>query len=710
MRNVADLLADGKTPYERRFGKPFKGPVLPFGSLVEYHPRTAKDQSRIHQFGKKKFTWIVPRIRGGNLEGWRTDRRPWGVGNDGRIGNLLEKTQCERGDISQSKMDESKPVEEIINWEHPPWYGSDQFKENVILTFLENQKSLFRHLTTHFRMLLRRWMTFGPCQETSFSAITLNPESNFTRREKNHSLFHLNTLTYPELLIRIWMSSKSDASTSIGISMGQETCLILAHVSLSLLCWKNTSRWIYVVQDEIDEKAADIQARLFMARILGEKGKECQAEGEAKVVTWTTSTRQCQKITRNFFHWLEDKEFKEAIKNARKKLETSMAPAMPCKISKNNQNCGNGDKSIKKKSNLACILEASESTCLRLGESLPNHREDHITGKEDNSLQHYSLVHKFIPMPQAIKIPAAKSSSGQGMGCESEVRKEVIDEARMSGATVHFASLMDICHLKSAELETKAPKIQRSSCIPRWYCERRFWIFCSIHWRRVISITNDSSKSHGYHFEIARLRGTSSWRSICLCPDKNGRYFRITENSQIGMSRHLDSSTTTQMAKIMVSMEDPVVPLERNLYGHPLAGLFWERQHEEVPLKHGWERIPNWECLFVHREKGLFLSVYVDDIKFTRKKQNSDPMLEVLNKEVDWGEATSFLDHVYLRSCQEMCGAILWAIKQDDPTTLQSIYSMHWWPPFQRRRIEICWRIVTSMISNCSAILIFGTY
>ena len=35
------------------FGQPFKGPILPFGSLVEYHPITAKDQSRIHQFGKK---------------------------------------------------------------------------------------------------------------------------------------------------------------------------------------------------------------------------------------------------------------------------------------------------------------------------------------------------------------------------------------------------------------------------------------------------------------------------------------------------------------------------------------------------------------------------------------------------------------------------------------------------------------------------------
>ena len=32
-------------------------------------------------------------------------------------------------------------------------------------------------------------------------------------------------------------------------------------------------------------------------------------------------------------------------------------------------------------------------------------------------------------------------------------------------------------------------------------------------------------------------------------------------------------------------MEDPVVPLERNLYGHPLAGLLWERQFEKILLQ-----------------------------------------------------------------------------------------------------------------------------
>ena len=73
---------------------------------------------------------------------------------------------------------------------------------------------------------------------------------------------------------------------------------------------------------------------------------------------------------------------------------------------------------------------------------------------------------------------------------------------------------------------------------------------------------------------------------------------------KVRKSRYLDTSTKTQMAQIMLSsMEDPVVPLERNLHGHPLTGLLWERQFEKILLKHGWEKIPNWECLFVNEKK-----------------------------------------------------------------------------------------------------------
>ena len=66
-------------------------------------------------------------------------------------------------------------------------------------------------------------------------------------------------------------------------------------------------------------------------------------------------------------------------------------------------------------------------------------------------------------------------------------------------------------------------------------------------------------------------------------------------------------------------------------------------------------RDSNWECLFVHREKELFLSVYVDDIKLAGRKQNLDPMWKTLTKDVDLGEPTSFLDHVSLGCTQREC-------------------------------------------------------
>ena len=157
----------------------------------------------------------------------------------------------------------------------------------------------------------------------------------------------------------------------------------------------------------------------------------------------------------------EDKEYKETIKNARKELETSVDPAMPCKIMKN---CGSG-ASNKIKTKLSCILEADEFTRMRMRNSIPPNHEDHIAGKGENSLQHYNLVHKFIPMPQAMKIPAAKAAVDKEWEKLEKIsarnltkvksKKEVIDEARTAGATVHFASLMDIRHLKNAELEAK---------------------------------------------------------------------------------------------------------------------------------------------------------------------------------------------------------------------------------------------------------------
>ena len=162
-----------------------------------------------------------------------------------------------------------------------------------------------------------------------------------------------------------------------------------------------------MVRGEINEKAAYIQARSSMARVLWKSmGKNAKLKEKQKWAEEKIHLDNARKLRGIYFIDPEDKEYKETIKNARKKLEMSVAPAMPYKFMKN---CGNG-RSDKNTTKLACILEVNESTRMRMGNFTPSNHEDHIAGKGENLLQHYNLVHKFIPMPQALKVPAVKAA------------------------------------------------------------------------------------------------------------------------------------------------------------------------------------------------------------------------------------------------------------------------------------------------------------
>ena len=144
-------------------------------------------------------------------------------------------------------------------------------------------------------------MTSGPCQETSETAITLNQESNFTRRERSHSLF-------PEVHWRF-----QNYSYEFGCQARTTHRWLLEHRWVKRFVWfldrfhsiysigRKTYRRIYVVRGEINKKTADIQARSLMARTLEVNGKARQAEGEAKVVTWKAPSGKRTKIARDLF-------------------------------------------------------------------------------------------------------------------------------------------------------------------------------------------------------------------------------------------------------------------------------------------------------------------------------------------------------------------------------------------------------------------------
>ena len=265
------------------------------------------------------------------------------------------------------------------------------------------------------------------------------------------------------------------------------------------------------------------------------------------------------------------------------------------------------------------------------------------------------------------------------------------------------------------------------------------------------------NKDHQHH----KWRQQRSWISYPDCQgaqDKQLTQYLLVPRSKWKMHRRYRKFRSQNVQKFgylyqkhkwpksWSSTEDPVVLHEQNLYGPPSGRTI-------VGLEHGWGKVPNWECSFVNREKGLFLSVYVDDVKLAGKKQNLDPMWKVLHKEVDLGEPTSFLDYVYLgcaqreckiskdiednhrnlcesrmsagalekllsseklmvpwhgRSCKEMRGLDI-AHYRTKRLITQSRNSMYWRPSIQRRRNRICWRIVKSVRTNCSEMHVFST-
>ena len=91
-----------------------------------------------------------------------------------------------------------------------------------------------------------------------------------------------------------------------------------------------------------------------------------------------------------------------------------------------------------------CKVESHESTRQRVESSLLTKHEDPIAATCFTSVTHDNLVHKFLPMPQDMKIPDAKGAVDCGV--ENTI-EEVLRQSRAQGR----------------------------------HCEGRFWSLCSLH-------------------------------------------------------------------------------------------------------------------------------------------------------------------------------------------------------------------------------------
>ena len=296
LRNVTDLLSDGKTPYERRFGQPFNGPIITFGSLVENHPVTAKDLSRIHQFGKKVLPglFLGYALYAGGI--WK---------GDVLIADLEELETMDASEIYSKRLN----AKEVI---FPKEKGEFTFPiaDGRIKTLGGDQdlrtSTLVRHRPIQGESNIA---SFGESEGSLPQPQDSVPDAgeaiddfwsmsgNFLFRhhvEPRVKLCSPNEESFPIPLKYIDVSR--NYSYEFRCQAGGTHRWLLEHWCVKRFVWfmdrfhsiysirRKTSRRIYVFRVEINEKTADFQAISFTAWTLGENWKECQAEGEAKVV------------------------------------------------------------------------------------------------------------------------------------------------------------------------------------------------------------------------------------------------------------------------------------------------------------------------------------------------------------------------------------------------------------------------------------------
>ena len=71
LRNIHDLNAEGTTAYEKRFGVPFAGPILPFGIGVRYKPSRPKEVDELKWTKVKRGVFVGYVLNAGG--GWTGD-------------------------------------------------------------------------------------------------------------------------------------------------------------------------------------------------------------------------------------------------------------------------------------------------------------------------------------------------------------------------------------------------------------------------------------------------------------------------------------------------------------------------------------------------------------------------------------------------------------------------------------------------------------
>ena len=167
--------------------------------------------------------------------------------------------------------------------------------------------------------------------------------------------------------------------------------------------------WVHMVRVETDKKTNNLSSRWCMARYVEANVWCSEEESKTKMGYRETKARQYQTIERNILHRTRRWRVQAHNESRSEKVGSSDASSNALQNTDREQ-WGNPPQYWKRTTQYACVVNADESTRLRLEGAVRGHHQDHITEKGTNSMNYNSLVRKFILMPRALKLPDAKAA------------------------------------------------------------------------------------------------------------------------------------------------------------------------------------------------------------------------------------------------------------------------------------------------------------
>ena len=705
LRNVSVVMETGKTAYQERFASDFTGPLIPFGAAVHYDPITDKDRKRTRAFGDKMLTGLFLGYHQQAGGGWSGDLLLIDAEEVAAATHFsdIHIKRFKAAEVSPILKDSEKkdsfcfPLAEgkikqpgTSHLTDPQATMSDPFGLMQGPSSNGDEGTGGSPPTIEDTASPEQPKTDPDAPDPDANPYGLDSDEEEQQEEEDKDFWSFNG----EVLICHHIRPRSTLFVPT-----DETCPIP-------IKWIDVMRYTTTdLENDKEKRILDCwnikgnvalsdswvgQTRFYplfplppigWEYVFGRKTKiqKTTRPGHLWVETWNgISDRDKKKAIQEWKDtigpeikeahkqrgfWFvpkeEEQEYKTCIDKVKAELSPKRPPAMPLIADGRPYPFAASVKASSGQLDASGSGQLDAKSNSNLRSSRPH--VERIAPRGHASEEWFACVHTPLPIPKAMQIPEAREALEKGWS-KLERKKawdisrvapkaKVIRDAKAKGRSVHFGSLMDLCHIKNSQMG------------------KEFWSY-----KGRIVFRGDIVKDEDGMFAVFTEQGASASNmaaakfmdAIARMPgcdgedsDAIGAYtqVRLSEAPKL-LGPNVVTETWISLPphrrpKSWSNIKDPVCPLNLNLYGHPLAALLWDLFQESILLKVGFEKVQSWECLYYHRAKRLFLSAYVDDYKMAGIKENIAPMWELLrSKGLDLEPAVPSKSNVYLGCAQ----------------------------------------------------------